>query len=58
LVNRFSGRSTNDLVQYYVMPWIITNFDGKNGWKTVDKEFYKSPSNFRDLSIPTGKLNE
>jgi hypothetical protein len=40
------------------MPWIITNFDGKNGWKTVDKEFYKSASNFRDLSIPTGKLNK
>lgn len=26
MVNRYSGRSYNDLAQYPVMPWVICNY--------------------------------
>ena len=29
LVNIYSGRTYNDLAQYPIMPWIITNYDDK-----------------------------
>lgn len=38
------------------MPWVIRNFDAKSGYKEINREFYKNTSNFRDLSLPIGKL--
>ena len=46
-LNIFSGRSFNDLTQYPVVPWIITNYDKDE----LSKEDY------RDLSIPIGMMD-
>lgn len=39
------------------MPWVITNYNGANNCCELDKEFYRNKNNLRDLSLPTGKLN-
>lgn len=39
----FTGRSYNDLNQYPVFPWVITNYESEELDLTL-------PSNFRDLS--------
>uniref|UniRef100_A0A7N8XQ37 Neurobeachin n=1 Tax=Mastacembelus armatus TaxID=205130 RepID=A0A7N8XQ37_9TELE len=49
-LNTVSGRTYNDLNQYPVFPWVITNYDSKELDLTL-------PSNFRDLSKPIGALN-
>ncbi|XP_054607494.2 lipopolysaccharide-responsive and beige-like anchor protein isoform X4 [Nothobranchius furzeri] len=49
-LNTISGRTFNDLNQYPVFPWIITNYDSAELDLTL-------PSNFRDLSKPIGALN-
>ena len=46
-MNIYSGRSFNDLTQYPVFPWIISNY------KTNDLE---DENNFRNLSIPIGMM--
>ena len=46
-MNIYSGRSFNDLTQYPVFPWIISNY------KTDDLE---EEQNFRNLSIPIGMI--
>lgn len=38
-----SGRTFNDLNQYPVFPWVITNYDSEDLDLTM-------PSNYRDLS--------
>lgn len=38
-----SGRTFNDLNQYPVFPWVITNYDSEDLDLTL-------PSNYRDLS--------
>ncbi|RXN01898.1 Lipopolysaccharide-responsive and beige-like anchor protein [Acipenser ruthenus] len=43
-------RTFNDLNQYPVFPWVITNYDSEELDLTL-------PSNFRDLSKPIGALN-
>ena len=58
LINRYSGRSFNDLAQYPIMPWTIINFTAQRGFKEIDKEFYRHSANLRNLELPTGKLNE
>ena len=45
-LNIFSGRSFNDLTQYPVLPWIISNYHSEE----IGEEI------FRDLSIPIGML--
>ena len=45
LLNILSGRSLNDLSQYFIFPWIIKDFD-KNNLNWLSKEIY------RDLSQP------
>ncbi|NWV36991.1 LRBA protein, partial [Grantiella picta] len=45
-----SGRTYNDLNQYPVFPWVITNYESEELDLTL-------PSNFRDLSKPVGALN-
>ncbi|KAM9819383.1 lipopolysaccharide-responsive and beige-like anchor protein isoform 2-T2 [Syngnathus typhle] len=49
-LNTISGRTYNDLNQYPVFPWIITNYE-------ADQLDLTLPSNFRDLSKPIGALN-
>uniref|UniRef100_A0A665TRB5 LPS-responsive vesicle trafficking, beach and anchor containing n=1 Tax=Echeneis naucrates TaxID=173247 RepID=A0A665TRB5_ECHNA len=49
-LNTISGRTFNDLNQYPVFPWVITNYDSE----VLDLTL---PSNFRDLSKPVGALN-
>lgn len=49
-LNTVAGRTYNDLNQYPVFPWVITNYDSEELDLTL-------PSNFRDLSKPIGALN-
>ncbi|XP_073779907.1 neurobeachin isoform X1 [Danio rerio] len=49
-LNTIAGRTYNDLNQYPVFPWVLTNFESEELDLTV-------PSNFRDLSKPIGALN-
>jgi hypothetical protein len=50
-LNTIAGRTYNDLNQYPVFPWVITNYeDGRE----LD---LSSPTNYRDLSKPVGALN-
>lgn len=53
-VNKFADRSFNDISQYYVFPWTVT--DTKS--HTINDEFIKDPNKFRDLTKPIGKINE
>ena len=46
-LNIYSGRSFNDLTQYPVIPWLISNYD-------MPLLHYKN--NHRDLSLPMGML--
>ncbi|XP_066242455.1 lipopolysaccharide-responsive and beige-like anchor protein isoform X3 [Saccopteryx leptura] len=49
-LNTIAGRTYNDLNQYPVFPWVITNYESEDLDLTL-------PSNFRDLSKPVGALN-
>ena len=46
-LNIYSGRSFNDLTQYPVFPWIISNYSSKE----IEPE-----NDFRNLSLPVGML--
>ena len=48
-LNIYSGRSFNDLTQYPVFPWIITNY--------LDESKEITKSDFRNLNIPIGMLD-
>lgn len=49
-LNTIAGRTYQDLNQYPVFPWILTNYDSQELDLTL-------PTNFRDLSKPVGALN-
>ena len=50
-LNTVAGRTYNDLNQYPVFPWVITNY--------TDTELdLSSPTNYRDLGRPIGALNQ
>ncbi|XP_051539342.1 neurobeachin-like isoform X1 [Myxocyprinus asiaticus] len=49
-LNTIAGRTYNDLNQYPVFPWVLTNYDSEDLDLTL-------PGNFRDLSKPIGALN-
>ena len=49
-LNTISGRTYNDLAQYPVFPWVITDFESD----TLDLD---DPSIYRDLSKPCGAIN-
>ncbi|XP_043473809.1 neurobeachin isoform X2 [Leptopilina heterotoma] len=49
-LNTLAGRTYNDLNQYPVFPWILSNYETKELDLTL-------PSNYRDLSKPIGALN-
>jgi WD40 repeat protein len=46
-VNTLAGRTFNDLTQYPVFPWVISNYES-------DELDLTDPRNFRDLSKPIG----
>ena len=50
-VNMLAGRSFNDITQYPVFPWVLSNY----GDSRINLE---DESNYRDLSKPVGALNE
>ena len=50
-LNNMSDRSYNDLTQYPVFPWVLTDYTSQ----TLD---LTDPSIFRDLSKPVGALQE
>ncbi|ELP90068.1 protein FAN, putative [Entamoeba invadens IP1] len=49
-LNFQAGRSYNDLTQYPVFPWVLSNY-------TSDSLDLNDTTNFRDLSKPIGALN-
>ncbi|XP_059484361.1 neurobeachin isoform X4 [Neocloeon triangulifer] len=49
-LNTIAGRTYNDLNQYPVFPWVLTNYESAE----LDLSL---PSNYRDLSKPIGALN-
>ena len=51
-LNCLAGRSFNDICQYPVMPWVLSNYTSEEVPDLTDR------SNFRDLSKPMGALNE
>jgi len=58
LINRYSGRSTNDLAQYPVLPWVIANYNGKGDYTDINQIFLSNPDNLRKLDCPPGKLDD
>ncbi|EAX92878.1 Beige/BEACH domain containing protein [Trichomonas vaginalis G3] len=50
-INIYSGRSYNDLSQYPVFPWILSDYSS-------EKLDLNSPASYRDLSKPIGVLDE
>lgn len=51
IVNTYAQRSTLDLTQYPVFPWVITDFKSP----VLD---LKDPAVYRDLSLPIGAMNK
>lgn len=49
-LNKMSGRSFNDITQYPVFPWILTDYESE----TID---LNDSSVYRDLTMPVGALN-
>ncbi|KAH9489603.1 Neurobeachin-like protein 1 [Bulinus truncatus] len=50
-LNTIAGRTYNDLSQYHVFPWILTDYTSKH----LDLD---NPKSFRDLSKPIGVVNQ
>lgn len=50
-LNIYSGRSFNDLSQYPIFPWVISD------WKSQDLEL-NNENSYRDLKLPIGALGE
>ncbi|OMJ94481.1 hypothetical protein SteCoe_2389 [Stentor coeruleus] len=51
IVNKFAGRSYNDLSQYPVFPWILKNY--------TEKEInLEDKSNYRELEMPIGATDK
>ena len=50
-MNTIAGRSYNDINQYPVFPWVLTDYKSAS----ID---LNDPSVYRDLSKPIGALNE
>lgn len=50
-LNMLAGRSYNDLCQYPVMPWVLSNYTSEEIPDLTDR------ANFRDLTKPVGALN-
>lgn len=55
LINRYSGRTCNDLSQFPVFPWVIANY--AKSCQQITKDFYRNPVNLRNMELPVGRLN-
>lgn len=51
VLNKFSGRSFNDPNQYYVFPWVLSDYHS-------DKLDLSNPAVYRNLERPIGAINE
>lgn len=49
-INKYSGRSFNEINQYFVFPWVLKDY-------TSSSLDLRNPEIFRDLSKPIGALN-
>ena len=49
-LNTIAGRTYNDLAQYPVFPWVITDYES-------EELNLENPAVFRDLTKPIGALN-
>jgi hypothetical protein len=50
LINKYAGRTFNDLNQYYIFPWILQDYRSD----LIDISNHKI---YRDLKKPIGALN-
>lgn len=50
LLNKYSGRTHNDINQYYIFPWVLKDYHS-------DKLDLNDTDIYRDLSKPIGALN-
>ena len=50
LLNKYGGRTLNDVNQYYVFPWVLRDYQSE----MID---LSDPKVYRDLSKPMGALN-
>nr|CCA20816.1 neurobeachinlike protein putative [Albugo laibachii Nc14] len=57
ILNTCSGRSFNDLTQYPVFPWILSDYDSVDLDLDLDADKLEANGVFRDLSKPMGALN-
>ena len=52
-LNIFGGRSYNDLSQYPVVPWVISDYTKK---ELKEEELNKDKTIYRDISLPLGMI--
>jgi hypothetical protein len=52
-LNDLSGRSFNDLSQYYIFPWVLVDYSSQK----FNKQFVNNEQSYRDLYKPIGALN-
>lgn len=57
ILNTCSGRSFNDLTQYPVFPWTLSDYDSVDLELKVECFSPRATATFRDLSKPMGALN-
>lgn len=50
-LNVVAGRSYNDITQYPVFPWVLSDY-------TSNELDLENPASFRDLRKPLGALND
>ncbi|CAD8191676.1 unnamed protein product [Paramecium pentaurelia] len=53
LVNTFSGRTYNDLSQYFVFPWVISNYYSQQ----IDFKQEQEQNTFRNFKLPIGAIS-
>ncbi|KAK8801188.1 hypothetical protein WA158_001958 [Blastocystis sp. Blastoise] len=51
MLNKYGGRTVQDLTQYYIFPWVLKDYESE----TIN---LRSPDVYRDLSKPIGMLND
>ncbi|CAK84680.1 unnamed protein product (macronuclear) [Paramecium tetraurelia] len=54
LVNTFSGRTYNDLSQYFIFPWVISNYKSQQ----IDFAWRKQGNQLRNLKLPMGAISK
>lgn len=55
LMNKFSGRSFNDMTQYPIFPWVLNDYKSN---PEVFYESWKKQQCYRDLSAHSGILSD